>query len=135
MPICLGGILDVDPETNFFNQGTMQASGGGILQLNGAATSNFVNTGGTIQSIGAGSQVKIVNTAAISASTLQTSGGGQILVAGGHTGQVTNVTVNGLLVADNNATLQINGDITNQVGSTILIDADLQRHVEASTAT
>ena len=81
-----GGILDVDPETNFTNQGTLQASGGGILRLNGASTSNFQNSGGTIQAIGNASRVEMTNNPLTTGGTLSTSAGGQIQVNGGHAG-------------------------------------------------
>ena len=118
------GVLDVDPETNFINEGTLQASGGGILRLNGASTSNFANSGGTIQASGSGSRVELANNPLVTGGTLRTNGGGQIEVAGGHTGRIRDVTVDGLLVAQEAAILEMNGTITNQMGSLILVDAD-----------
>ncbi len=92
------------------NQGTLEASNGGILDLDGSAGATFTNTGGTIEAL-TGSQVSLTNDAPITGGTLTTVGTGSI-----HTvtaGSLTNVTNSGTFIGDNNSVTTIGGTITN----------------------
>ena len=91
------------------NAGTLQATGGGMLEFNGDGTGVFTNTG-LIEALDK-SQVPFVSGATLSGGLLSTTGTGTLLVNYGAT--LSDVTLQGTLnVADNN-TLDLGGTITN----------------------
>ena len=75
----VGLSLNVDPRDidGLINLGTMRASNGGILLLNGFGGGAFANTGGTISALD-GSQVQLTDAASITGGVLSTSGTGTI---------------------------------------------------------
>src|SRR5580765_701153 len=75
--IAAGNHLVVDPNGNETNTGTMEATNGGTLELQGA---NYANKGGTIQAVGAVSMVILDPDTSFSGGTFTTSGRGVICV-------------------------------------------------------
>ena len=95
------------------NTGTLEATVGSNLILEGASGGNFTNTGGTIEAIGSGSTVQLNNGVTITGGTLTSSGGGLIFTP-------TSATLSGLTLStgsnyqvNNNATTTLVGTITN----------------------
>ncbi|MGI8890047.1 MAG: beta strand repeat-containing protein, partial [Chthoniobacterales bacterium] len=101
----------VDGGSSFLNQGTLQASNGGILVLSGNGGGAFTNSG-TIQAL-EGSQVQLTAGASIIGGTISTTGGGFVQVNGSQQATITNVTNTGVLNVLNNAFLNTAGTITN----------------------
>ena len=107
------------------NSGTLEATGGGTLTLYGnpyTSGSTFTNTGGTIQSTGAGSVVNLTSNATITGGTLTTASGGVMQNPG------NNVTLSGVTVGmgstftgQDNSITTLEGTITNQ--GTIALNA------------
>ena len=66
-----GLVLNVDPNSanGLINQGTMEASNGGILLLTGNGGGGFTNSGGTITAMD-GSEVQLTNSISITGGTL-----------------------------------------------------------------
>ena len=89
-----GLTLNVDPRTigGLINLGTMRASNGGILLLNGNGGGAFDNSAGTIEALD-GSQVQLANGASITGGILSTSGTGTFLNL--NTTTLTNLTNRG----------------------------------------
>jgi hypothetical protein len=117
----------------FRNQGTMQASNGGVLVLTGNGNGAVNNTGGTIQAIGAGSEVQLTNGASIAGGILTTSTGGVIRENGGQNASISDLTNAGTFIVNDNSFLHVSGTITNSgsfkldsngSGTDILVDAD-----------
>src|SRR4029079_2963426 len=106
-----GLALNVDPNAanGLTNQGTMEATNGGILLLNGFGGGGFDNTGGTILAFD-GSEVQFSNGAAITGGTLATVGSGEIHIVG--TATLTSLTNTGALIGNNASTTTIAGTIT-----------------------
>jgi hypothetical protein len=77
------------------NSGTMQASAGGILVLDGNGGGSFGNTGGVIQALG-GSEVEL-NNAAVTGGTLATAGSGELVATDESGNFLSGVTVSGNL--------------------------------------
>ena len=113
-----GSVLDGGP--SFLNQGTLQASNGGILVLSGNAGGAFTNTSHVIQALDA-STVQLSNSVSILGGTLSTSGTGSIQVVGSQTATLTNVTNQGSLMVLNNAFLDTVGTLTNS--GTIMLNS------------
>src|SRR5712692_9526224 len=67
--------LILDPAGTTTNTGTVEATNGGTLEVQGSI---YANTGGTIQAVGAGSTVLLEQSITISGGTVTTSGGGTI---------------------------------------------------------
>lgn len=108
-------VLLMDPRSSggLVNQGTMQASGGGILQLTGSGGGVFDNTGGIIRAM-AGSEVQLHTNASITGGTLTTVGDGVIRVLGGQNVFWANLLHSGATVVDNDSFLHSSGTLTNQ---------------------
>ncbi|HXS96978.1 MAG TPA: hypothetical protein VN736_20405 [Candidatus Limnocylindrales bacterium] len=96
------------------NNGTMQASGGGILMLRGDSTDligyGMNNAGGTIQALD-GSTV-VLQDALIQGGTLRTFGTGQIIAGGNAGGALTGMTLNGTLNVGAGTALGLAGSLT-----------------------
>lgn len=95
------------------NAGTMRASNGGDLSIQG---SNIDNTGGVIESL-ADSSVSLLTGASISGGTLQTTGNGQINVGQSQSVTLSDLTIGGNLTQGNNSDLFLGGTITNSSNS------------------
>src|SRR5262249_38075798 len=111
-----GQILLLDPPNlanGFVNHGLVEATNGGILQLTGNAGGAFINTGATILADGNGSEVQLLNSASVSGGTLGAANGGVIRAVTGQTVFLTNVTLSGAYIDDNNADTHLSGTITN----------------------
>lgn len=110
-----GTIIDSNNSAGdlFVNNGTMRASGGGLLTIVGDSGGNVLSTGGNIQANGTGSIVRFVNSASVTGGAYSTSGGGEIVVEAGHAGYASPQSLSGLLRVRNNATLFLNGTMTN----------------------
>ena len=115
-----GLFLNVDPNavSGLTNTGTMQASGGGILQLNGSGAGDFNNAGGLIQALD-GSEVDLLNGVNIVGGTLTTAGTG--VIRNLNTTTLNGVTNSGTFIANNGSTTTLVGTINN-TGS-LLIDS------------
>ena len=123
-----GQTLFVDPSANgFVNQGLLEATGAGILQLSGNAGGAFLNTGATILADGNGSEVQLLSNVSITGGTLMTTNGGLFRVLGGQIAFLTNVNVAGPFIDDNNADTHINGTIANTGAITLNAAANLTR--------
>ena len=107
-----GLFLNVDPNGDFglTNTGTMQASDGGILRLNGNGGGDFNNNGGLIQALD-GSEVNLLNGATINGGMLATVGSGIIRNLG--TATLNGVTNTGAFIANNCSTTTLVGTINN----------------------
>ena len=108
-------LMNVDPATGvgLSNSGNLQASNGGILQLNGNGNGGFNNTAtGMVQALDA-SEVRLVNGAAISGGILATSGSGVIRTFGGNTAFLDSLTNSGNFLGSDNSTTVISGTINN----------------------
>ncbi|HEV3279633.1 MAG TPA: hypothetical protein VG860_22790, partial [Terriglobia bacterium] len=109
-----GQTLIVSSGPQMTNTKTLEATGGGILEL----ANNFTNTGGTIEAIGAGSEVLLCN-ANITGGTLTDSGGGVLISGGSSLCTTTGATWNGPLTNAGTYEMQsgtattISGTITN----------------------
>jgi hypothetical protein len=108
-----GNCITIQPGTGgFTNTGTLEATGGGLVILNGA-NGSFTNTGGTLQATGSASVITLENNPSITGGTLTTSGGGLIQTPGGQTATLNSLTNSGTLALQNNADNFISGTITN----------------------
>ena len=74
-----GETLLIDALSSFINSGTLQASGGGILELRDAGATDFANAGGTIEALD-GSEVLLTTNARIVGGVLSTAGTGNIVL-------------------------------------------------------
>jgi hypothetical protein len=96
------------------NTGTMEATNGGILQLQTTGAGSINNTGGTIVAIGTGSQVQFSGFGTlVTGGTFATSNGGAIVQPAGGSSFLTGVTNAGAFSILNGATVQLLGNITN----------------------
>jgi YVTN family beta-propeller protein len=98
---------------NLTNQGLLEATAGGTLQLQG----NYINSGGRILSTGSNSNVQIVN-ASIRGGTLSSANSGLLGVAGGTSATLDGssqgtLTIAGTYVGANNTNTFLNGTINN----------------------
>ncbi len=117
-----GQTLFVDPSANgFVNQGLLEATGAGILQLSGNAGGAFLNTGATILANGANSEVQLLSNVSITGGILSALNGGVIRTLANQSVFLTNLTIANNLITDNNADTHINGTITNN--GTITLNA------------
>ncbi len=91
------------------NAGTLRATGGGTLDFNGDGTGVFTNTG-LIEALDK-SAVLLRGGATLSGGLLSTAGTGKIEINYGAT--LSDVTLAGTLVVDDNNTLNLGGTITN----------------------
>ena len=126
-----GNTLTIDTSTaGGVNQGTMQASAGGILRING---SNLDNTGSSIQAL-AGSTVELSGDSSLTGGTL--SGAGTFNVVAGQFAGLTDLTHSGAMNVSNNGHLRLTGNINNTGGISVNSTgqvADLQ--IQAAGAT
>jgi hypothetical protein len=99
--------LIIQTSTGTTNSGTLEATAGATLNLNGDTYTN----NGTIQAVGTGSVVNLENSVQINGGTLTTSTGGVIQTANAAT--LNGVTNTGTLVTPNNTTTTLQGTITN----------------------
>jgi hypothetical protein len=95
------------------NTATLEATNGGILQIQTGGSSSLVNTGGTIKAIGTGSQVQLANGTTVSGGTFSTSSGGMIVQVAGGGSFLNGVTNAGSFSVLNNGTVNLSGTITN----------------------
>ncbi len=111
-----GQTLFVDPgnaANAFVNQGLMEATNGGLLQLTGGGGGAFVNTGATILASGGGSEVQLSSNVSITGGTLDTALGGIIRAVSGQAVFLSGLTIAGTYLNDNNADTHISGTINN----------------------
>lgn len=90
----------------------MQATGGGVLQFSGNGGGAFNNAGGIIRAMD-GSEVQLHTNASISGGTLSAAGSGVIRALGGYNVVLSNVTLEGSVIVDNNTNFGVLGSITN----------------------
>ncbi len=142
--IAAGNRLVVDPNANETNTGTMEATNGGTLELQGA---NYANKGGTIQAVGAPSMVILGPDTSFSGGTFTTSGGGVIGVtttSGEHAATLegfTDIVTNaGTFEVFDGAALVLDGTINNTgsivmngVNSSTLLDVSGPNHAATLT--
>ena len=107
-----GETLLIDALSSFINSGTLQASGGGILELRDAGGADFANTDGTIEALD-GSEVLLTTNARIVGGVLSTAGTGQFRVAANQNAFLEDLTLNGSLVAEDLSDTEISGTINN----------------------
>jgi hypothetical protein len=104
-------ILGPGSAATYTNTATMEATNGGILQLN---LQGITNTGGTIKAVGTNSQVQFTGGAdSIAGGTLTTSGGGTMVQNASTTSTLSTLTNSGTFSLLNNATVNLSGTITN----------------------
>jgi hypothetical protein len=110
-----GTDLVIDPANvanALINTGTMQASGGGILVLDGTAGGSIDNAGGIIQALN-GSEVEL-DSASIAGGTLVSSGSGMFVATDSSNNYLNGVTVNGNLNLTGTGNAQVlNGLVLN----------------------
>ena len=113
-----GLALNVDPSASagMINQGTMEASNGGILLLNGNGGGGIDNTGGAILALD-GSTVQLTAGIVITGGTLNTIGSGTIHNISSAT--LDSLTNAGAFIADNGTTTNLSGTITDTGSITI----------------
>jgi hypothetical protein len=92
------------------NTGTLEATSGGSLMLDG---NTFKNTGGKIEATGMGSMVLLESGAILTGGTLSTATGGMIETPTGQTATLNGVTNSGAYVMADNSTTTLSGKITN----------------------
>ncbi len=131
------GTLTLDPVAtandtgaSFLNDGILRASGGGTLLLTGSAGGAFTNNN-RIEALD-GSEVQLTAAASISGGILASSGSGLFRVLGNQDVFLTDLTLSGNLIADNNTDLGISGGITN-TGSITLTSIGNQSDLEIQT--
>ena len=112
------------------NTKTMEASGGGTLELNG---SSWNNAGGTITAR-TGSSVDLTGSVTITGGTLSSSGTGQVFVAANNIANLTGLTTTGTLNVQNNGQIDASGTITNN-GTITLQAAGNQTYFYSPAAT
>ncbi|MEQ8837958.1 MAG: hypothetical protein RID07_14220, partial [Lacipirellulaceae bacterium] len=105
--------LDPDAVNGLNNTGSIQATSGSLVILTGNAGGEFVNAGGIIEAVGAGSEVLLTTNASVLGGTVRSTGGG---IVRGSTSQnyfFTDVTIEGQIEAANNSDFGVSGTITN----------------------
>jgi len=108
-----GNSLTIQPGAGAItNNGTLEATGGGSMVLNGA-NGAFANGNGTIQATGTGSVVTLVNNPVITGGTLTSSGTSFIQIPGGQSAELINLTNSGTFEIQNNAVAFFSGTVTN----------------------
>ena len=128
-----GEILLIDPgnagggSNAFVNNGTVRASGGGILQLTGNGFGEFGGSG-TYEAQN-GSEVQIASFTILRDSTFATSGTGRVRTLDGTDTTFVNITNTGQFQVGNNADAQMIGTITN-TGEIVLASTDSQSDFE-----
>ncbi|MBZ5600040.1 MAG: FG-GAP-like repeat-containing protein [Acidobacteriia bacterium] len=99
--------------SGYTNTATLEATNGGILQINTGGPGSINNAGGTIKAVGANSQIQFPGSGNnITGGTLSTSGGGTIVQTAGSS-TLTNVTNSGTFQVQNGAFVNLSGTLTN----------------------
>ncbi len=110
-----GQALFIDPvnsPTGFVNNGLVEATNGGLLQLSGNGNGTFLNNT-TILADGLGSEIQLLQNVTITGGTLSATNGGVIHNLAGQSAFLSGLTLVGPYVNDNNADTHIAGTITN----------------------
>ncbi len=130
-----GQILFIDPSVNgFANQGLLEATNGGIIQLTGNAGGGFVNTGGLILADGTGSEIQLLSSVTLTGGTLSATNNGLIHALGGQSVFLSNITLIGSYLNDNNTDTHVQGTITNKDTITLNSIGNLSRfYLDADT--
>ena len=106
-------ILNVDPDASgFVNDGTMQASNGGILRIDGFGGGTFDNTNGTIQAL-AGSELQLAANATIIGGIVRSEGDGFITVPVSQNVFLSDLTLDANVVINTNSDFGVTGNIIN----------------------
>ena len=123
--------LSIDPAATavaLTNNGTIQASGGGILIFTGNAGGALINTA-YLQATGAGSEFRLTSTANVSGGTLNAINGGLFRLVAVQTATLADLTNTGTFISDNNTDTNVSGTITNNgtitIASTVRHNAHL----------
>ena len=107
--------LFVDPinsPTGFVNNGLVEATNGGLLQLSGNGNGAFQNNT-TISADGIGSEIQLLQNATVTGGTLSATNGGIIHNLTGQVAFLSGLTLVGPYVNDNNSDTHIAGTIAN----------------------
>ena len=121
------GVIDADQPvalvlqpngSGYTNEGLLEATAGGTLDLNG---SHFTQTGGTIDADGSGATVELTNTT-VTGGTLTTQSGGAFESGGNTTNALADVTISAgsTYSGSNNSVTYLDGTILN--AGTIALD-------------
>ena len=94
------------------NGGTLRASNGGVLNLNGSGVGSVLNSGGTVEAL-ADSTVRVNNLVTLEGGTVTTSGTGTIRGGNGSGGTLKNVTNSGTVAIGPDEFLHLAGTFTN----------------------
>ena len=112
----------------FTNWGTLQANGGGILQI----TNSFDDTGGTIQALDQ-SVVNLANGPTVVNGTYTTSGSGVVQVSDGNTAVLTGtVGIHGVVQSTNGSLLQLSGTFDNTGGTVRAMDNSVGQFLDGT---
>jgi hypothetical protein len=125
-----GQTLTLQSFSSATNTKTMEASGGGTIELNG---SGWNNAGGTITAQ-TGSAVDLTGGVTITGGTLNSVGTGQVFVATNNTVNLAGLTNGGTLNVQNNGEISATGTITNN-GTITLQAGGNQTYYYAPSAT
>jgi hypothetical protein len=116
----IAGTLNIDPDTrNMVNEGVLEATNQGILQLSAAT---YTNTLGEIRAQ-TGSSVSLSGGPRINGGILTTLGDGVIETGNSTKSTLDGVTLNGLLRINNSDSIELIGTTINNAASTILINS------------
>lgn len=130
-----GNILWVNPSAGgMVNTGTMQASGGGQLNIFGDVGDAYNNTGGTIQAL-ADSQIELRGSPEITGGLLTSEGTGLIRVPAFQNPLISEVTNTGDIAIDGVAALRVSGVIQNNGTIRTLGNGDLRTIEGGATLT
>ncbi len=144
-----GQNLTLDPYSvsgaaEFINTGLVRAVNGGSVTLTDNGNGEFTNTEtgvgsvGVFEAVGSGSQL-VLDNARVFNGTLRGTGGGVVRTPAGSNTFVTDLTLSGTHIVENNADFGIDGTVTVPSGSTLRIQAganatDLEVQSTASLA-
>ena len=114
-----GLVLNVNPNADgLTNEAIMQASGGGILQIDGTGGGSFDNSTGVIQAL-AGSELRIGSNAIIDGGTIQSVGDGLVTVGTSLNVFLSNLNLDANIFVNNNSDFGLEGNINNSGSITI----------------
>ena len=103
-------VLFINTSGGTTNTGTLEATNGSTLSLDG---STFSNTGGTVKAVGSGSVVNLQSGVTVTGGTLTTSSGGVIQTVSGDSATLSGLTNSGTVNVHDNSTLTLVGTINN----------------------
>jgi fibronectin-binding autotransporter adhesin len=106
------GVIFIKNGMTLNNTGTLLASGGGNLQVNGDTGGTINNTSGAITALN-GSRVDLFNGVTVNGGTLATTGTGVIEVSPGFIANLSAVTNTGTFAVPGTATVEMKGPIAN----------------------